>query len=252
MRYEGAQVARVDATGMTIYAKTPKQGFVTIPLESLTSDIQQEIQYITVAQRAATAQKVAQEKAAKEKEEAEAAVLKMAKEKEEAEVAAQRAAKEKEEKYFAAVKAAKEKDEIEQKAAKEKSDSAEAKAKENYKSLPATQKTADSFLGLTKGKLIELLGNPVSVKSGRNKEDGNYEMICYDEAKNVNTFFVIWANEGFVTSGMFKGIWIKNPTDFTPQEVAKGMRDFQKKQEEKQKIRSSLIELLKRAAEVNR
>jgi len=61
------------------------------------------------------------------------------------------------------------------------------------------------FIGLTKQQLIEKLGKPASTIKDSNPQDGNFEIVTYDNSKGNVTLFVIWESDGTVSSGQYKG-----------------------------------------------
>lgn len=58
---------------------------------------------------------------------------------------------------------------------------------------------------MTKTELIEELGEPIKTITGSNPDDGDFEIIAYDESKENSTLFTIWKADGYVSSGQYKG-----------------------------------------------
>ena len=70
--------------------------------------------------------------------------------------------------------------------------------------------TADSFLRLTEAQLIQRCGQPIMVTTN-NSPDGPFKIIQFDKTKGSETFFVIFADEGWVRSGHYKGVSVDAP-----------------------------------------
>ena len=58
---------------------------------------------------------------------------------------------------------------------------------------------------MTKAELIEELGEPIKIITGSNPDDGNFEILTYDESDGQSTLFTIWADDKTVSSGQYKG-----------------------------------------------
>ena len=67
------------------------------------------------------------------------------------------------------------------------------------------QESGSKFIGMTKAELIEELGEPIKIITGSNPDDGNFEILTYDESDGQSTLFTIWADDKTVSSGQYKG-----------------------------------------------
>ena len=70
-----------------------------------------------------------------------------------------------------------------------------------------TQAEADKFLGITEAALIQRLGRPIKIKTD-NSPDGPFKLLEFDQTKGGETFFIIFADDGLVQSGMFRGVML--------------------------------------------
>ena len=68
-----------------------------------------------------------------------------------------------------------------------------------------TQAEADMFLGITEAALIQRLGRPIKIKTD-NSPDGPFKLLEFDQTKGSETFFIIFADDGLVQSGMLRGV----------------------------------------------
>jgi len=66
-------------------------------------------------------------------------------------------------------------------------------------------KGAERFIGMSKSRIIQELGQPISTTTGGNPSDGKYTMYIYSNEKGKETFLIIWENVGVVESGMYLG-----------------------------------------------
>lgn len=73
----------------------------------------------------------------------------------------------------------------------------------------ATQAEANAFLGLTQAALIQRLGQPISVEK-HSSPDGSFKMIQFDRTKGIETFFTIFAADGRVNFGYYRGVPTKS------------------------------------------
>jgi hypothetical protein len=67
------------------------------------------------------------------------------------------------------------------------------------------QELGRKFIGMTKAEVIEELGEPLKTIPGSNPDDGDFEILTYDESKEQATLFTIWEEDGTVSSGQYKG-----------------------------------------------
>ena len=68
-----------------------------------------------------------------------------------------------------------------------------------------TQAEADTFLGITEAALIQRLGRPIRIET-RDSPDGPFKLLEFDQTKGRATFFIIFADDRLVQSGMFRGV----------------------------------------------
>lgn len=70
----------------------------------------------------------------------------------------------------------------------------------------ATKQEAKSFVGITEEELIRRLGQPIGVETHSSSPDGPFKMLKFDGTKGRETFFVIFADDGLVSSGFYRGV----------------------------------------------
>lgn len=68
----------------------------------------------------------------------------------------------------------------------------------------AQRADANAFLGFTEVELIKRLGEPLSVNEHGGPE-GPYRLLQFDRTEGKETFFVIFADDGRVASGSYRG-----------------------------------------------
>lgn len=68
-----------------------------------------------------------------------------------------------------------------------------------------TQAEANAFVGLTEAQLIQRLGQPISAKTS-SSPDGPFKMLEWDRTKGSETFFSIFADDGRVNYGYYRGV----------------------------------------------
>jgi hypothetical protein len=64
---------------------------------------------------------------------------------------------------------------------------------------------AQSYLGLTEQDLRSKLGQPIDLDQG-NSPDGPFKILHYSKEQGNETYFVIFADDGIVQSGYYKGV----------------------------------------------
>ena len=64
---------------------------------------------------------------------------------------------------------------------------------------------AQSYLGLTEQHLRSKLGQPIDVEQG-NSPDGPFKILHYSKEQGNETYFIIFADDGIVQSGYYKGV----------------------------------------------
>ena len=68
----------------------------------------------------------------------------------------------------------------------------------------------DSFIRMSRDQLKAKLGEPVKIDTGRHHSDGQFEIWIYDTTPGKETFFNIWANDGYVSGGQYRGIKLRS------------------------------------------
>lgn len=68
-----------------------------------------------------------------------------------------------------------------------------------------TQAEANAFVGLTEAQLVQRLGQPISSKTS-SSPDGPFKMLEWDRTKGSETFFSIFADDGRVNYGYYRGV----------------------------------------------
>jgi hypothetical protein len=71
----------------------------------------------------------------------------------------------------------------------------------------------DDFIGMTRERMVSLMGRPLAVKSGSNSTDGGFKIYSYSNEKGKETFFTIWDDEGTIDSGMYRGAYFFKKLD---------------------------------------
>lgn len=78
-------------------------------------------------------------------------------------------------------------------------------ARRQSSSAKSAQREADSFLRLTRQQLEARLGKPKQIRQGSGATDGAFDIFVFDSPPGTETFFTIWASDGFVSNGEYHG-----------------------------------------------
>ena len=120
--------------------------------------------------------------------------------------------------------------------------------KDKLAAIPsATQAEANSFHGLKESDLLARFGKPIKTTTGSHVTDGKYKMLIFDETKGKETFFDIWDSDGFVNGGLYKGVYVLDPSKKPI--TAADLKAYIAREKEKEQIRRGAIELLKKLGE---
>jgi hypothetical protein len=76
---------------------------------------------------------------------------------------------------------------------------------------------AAEFCGRSETDLVKRFGPPIKVRTS-NSPDGKYRMLVFSEQDGAETFFTIFAKDGVVSSGMYKGVAFDDSASKTKKE----------------------------------
>lgn len=74
----------------------------------------------------------------------------------------------------------------------------------------ATQSEANAFASMTRGAVIEKIGEPIRIEQTGDSGTG-FTTLFYDERKATRTFFVIEDGKTTISRGLYKGVPIQRP-----------------------------------------
>ena len=95
-----------------------------------------------------------------------------------------------------------------QRLAQVKTKQSDPEARETPRNLNAEKVyKAEELIGLTRERMLSLMGQPLSVRSGSHSTDGGFKIYSYSKEKGKETYFTIWDDEGTIHDGMYKGAY---------------------------------------------
>jgi hypothetical protein len=65
--------------------------------------------------------------------------------------------------------------------------------------------TAEQLIGMTRERMLSLMGQPITVTGSSNSIDGSFKIYSYSKENGRETYFTIWDDEGTIDNGMYDG-----------------------------------------------